>query len=59
MGKYSGQQEVSLFVISYSLFGRSVAMICLEGLNNFYDFYAFYDFYEMWDMRYWVTGGLE
>ncbi len=34
-------------------------MICLEGLNNFYDFYAFYDFYEMWDMRYWVTGGLE
>jgi len=34
MGKYSGQQEVSLF-------GRSVAMSCLEDLNNFYDFNGF------------------
>ena len=28
----------------YSLFGRSVAMSCLEDLNNFYDFYDFNGF---------------
>ena len=32
-----GHQAVSLSVISYSLFGRSVAISCLE------DFYGFYD----------------
>jgi hypothetical protein len=34
---------VSLSVISYLLFGRSVAISCLD---DFYDFYAFYDFYD-------------
>jgi hypothetical protein len=34
----------SLSVISYSLFGRSVAMRCS---NDFYAFYGFYDFYEL------------
>ncbi len=50
MGKYSGQQEVSLFVISYSLFGRSVAMSCLEDLNNFYDFYDFNNLNDLNDL---------
>ena len=36
----SGQQGVALTVISYWLFGRSVAMSCL---HDFYDFYGFYD----------------
>jgi hypothetical protein len=40
----SGQQAVSLSVISYLLFGKPAAMSCLEGLNDLYDFYAFYDF---------------
>ncbi len=35
----SWQQAVSLSVISYLLFGRSVAMSCLDDLNDFYDFY--------------------
>ncbi len=34
--KGSGQQAVSLF-------GRSVAMSCLDDLNDFYGFYAFND----------------
>jgi hypothetical protein len=38
-----GQKAVSLSVISYLLFGRSVAISCLD---DFYDFYAFYDFYD-------------
>jgi hypothetical protein len=35
-----GQRAVSLSVISYSLFGSSVAMSCLE---DFYDFNGFND----------------
>ena len=31
------QKAVSLSVMSYSLFGRSVAMSCLDDLNGFYD----------------------
>ncbi len=30
-------------VISYSLFGRSVAMSCLDAFYDFYDFNEFYD----------------
>ncbi len=32
-----GQRGVTLSVISYPLFGRSVAMRCLDDLNDFYD----------------------
>jgi hypothetical protein len=39
----SEQQAVSLSVISYLLFGRSVTMSCLDDLNDFYDFYGFND----------------
>jgi hypothetical protein len=43
IGKYSRQLAVSLSVISYSLFGRYLAMKSLDNLNDFYAFYGFYD----------------
>jgi hypothetical protein len=39
------QKAVTLSVISYSLFGRSVSMSCPDDFYDFYDFYAFYAFY--------------
>ena len=41
---------MSLSVISYLLFGRSVAISRLDDLHDFYDFYAFYDFYGFYDL---------
>ena len=43
------QQAVSLSVISYSLFGKSVAMSCLDDFYAFYGFYGFNDFYGFYD----------
>lgn len=38
MAADSEQQAVSLSVIGYLLFGRAVAMSCLDDLNDFYGF---------------------
>ncbi len=37
----------SLSVISYSLFGRYLAMKCLDGFYDFYDFNGFNDFNDL------------
>ncbi len=37
--RQGGQEAVTLSVISYSLFGKSVAMKCPDDLNDFYGFY--------------------
>ena len=34
--------------LAAALFGRSVAMSCLDDLKDFYVFYAFYDFYDFY-----------
>ena len=39
---------MSLSVISYSLFGKAVAMSCLDDFYGFYDLYDFYDFYDFY-----------
>ena len=40
-------RAVSLSVISYPLFGRSVDISCPDDFNDFNDFNDFYDFYEL------------
>jgi len=47
----SRQQAVSLSVISYLLFGISLAMSCRDGFYDFYDSYDFYGFYDLNDLN--------
>ena len=42
---------MSLSVISYLLFGISLAMSCRDGFYDFYDSYDFYGFYDLNDLN--------
>jgi hypothetical protein len=44
---FSWQQTASSRQEAVSLFGRYVAIDCLDDLNYFYDFYGFFDFYDL------------
>ena len=42
-----GSRQCRYPYISYSLFGRYLAMKCLDDLNDFYDFYDFNGFNDL------------